>query len=344
MTSGASAQHPRLSAALSLLLLAVLAFAAACDTGSEAATPEPSEPTPPGRRMALTFDDLPAAPGRVHDTATQRLITDRLLALLKAHDAPAIGFVNEQKLEVENAVVPDRVALLERWLEAGHELGNHTYSHPDLHRVDLETFKQDLVRGERVTAELLAERGRKLRFFRHPFLHTGRDLETKRAFERFLAERGYRVAPVTIDNSEWIFGGAYARAFTRGGAEAEELMGRLGAAYVPYMERVVEYYEGQSRALFDREIPQVLLVHAYLLNADYLGTLLDRLEERGYRFITLNEALEDPAYESPDTFTGPGGITWLHRWALTRDVDRSTFAGEPEVPAWVFEAAGVESY
>lgn len=338
---------PNLQILRPVAVLVLPLLLAACG-GAGAESPPPASETAsaaapqaaPVRRMAVTVDDLPVAPPDRHVTATQGRITEELLAVLAAHRVPAIGFVNEKKLEVDGRVEAERVALLERWLKAGFELGNHTWSHPDLHRVSLEEFQTDLVRGESVTRRLLAERGRELRYFRHPFLHTGRDLETKRALEGFLAERGYRVAPVTVDNSEWIYGGAYARAFERGD---EEAMARLGTDYVAYMERVVEFYEGQSRALFEREIPQVLLIHAYALNARHLDALLTRLEARGYRWIPLDEALEDPAYDSPDTYTGPGGITWLHRWALTRGVDRSLFAGEPEVPEWVSAAAGVDS-
>ncbi|HEX6200260.1 MAG TPA: polysaccharide deacetylase family protein, partial [Thermoanaerobaculia bacterium] len=308
--------------------------------GQAAAAPEPAPPPVPARgperRMAITFDDLPAGPPNVHSNEVQAELTEGILAALAAHEAPAIGFVNEERLEVDGRVDPARVALLERWLEAGHELGNHTYSHPDLHGVLLGEFLDDVVRGEPVTRRLLAARGRELRFFRHPFLHTGLSLETKRAVEAFLEERGYRVAPVTIDNSEWIFGGAYARAYEAGDREE---MARLGTAYVDYMERVAAYYEGQSRAILDREIPQTLLVHAYLLNAHHFGELLDRLEARGYRFVPLEEALADPAYDSRDIYTGSGGITWLHRWAITRGLDRSVFAGEPEIPEWLDEPA-----
>lgn len=63
------------------------------------------------------------------------------------------------------------------------------------------------------------------------------------------------------------------------------------------------------------------------------------LETRGYRFIPLDRALEDEAYQSADTFTGPGGITWIHRWALTKGVARTVYAGEPDVPPFVAEAA-----
>jgi hypothetical protein len=39
------------------------------------------------------------------------------------------------------------------------------------------------------------------------------------------------------------------------------------------------------------------------------------------------------------TFVGPGGITWLHRWALTQGKRGGFFAGEPTVPEWIEHAA-----
>ncbi len=308
-----------------------------------------------GRRMVLTFDDLPAQRAQ---SQPRELLDEITAGLLRAlGEDPAIGFVNENKLYVDGALDPARVRHLERWLEAGAELGNHSYSHPDLHRPpargqtkhgSLADFQRDVERGETVTRPLVESQGGKLRYFRHPFLHTGRDLETKRGLERFLAERGYRVAPVTIDNSEWIFAFAYAKALEQGDEGAcstcppPDLRERLAGAYVDYMERMVEFYEGQSRALFGREIPQILLLHANALNGHHLHSLLARIRQRGYRFIDLETALADPAYDSPDTYVGAGGITWLHRWAITRDVDRSMFRGEPATPEWVQELAGIQ--
>ena len=288
--------------------------------------------------MALTFDDLPAQ--RAHALPDQRIadLNRELIELLAGRAIPAVGFVNEDKLEVDGVIDDRRVAHLEAWLDAGLELGNHTYSHPDLHRTTVETYLDDILRGERVTRRLLEARGETPRWFRHPFLHTGTDLETRRRVTEFLATRSYRVAPVTIDNSEWIFARAYDLALDRRDAE---LAARLGAAYVDYMLDMTRYYEGQSRALFGREIPQVMLLHANALNADHLGSLLEGLRERGYAFVELEAALSDPAYASDDTYTGSGGITWLHRWALSRGVDRSVFAGEPTAPEWVQRTAGL---
>lgn len=292
---------------------------------------------PPAREVAITFDDLPIAGVLPRDIASSRALTDKLLRAITAHHVPVVAFVNEGKLAgAGGGVDPDRVALLRRWLDAGLELGNHTYSHADFHTTPLADFEADVIKGEATTRRLLEERGRTLRFFRHPFLHTGRDLATRAAFERFLAERGYRIAPVTIDNDEYIFAGAYDRTLQHGGRATAR---RIADAYVPYMEAKVAYFERNEQELFGRPIRHVLLVHANMLNAERFGDLAAMFERRGYRFITLDRALEDPAYAAEDTYAGGGGITWLHRWALTRKMPKAFFAGEPETPAFVVDSA-----
>jgi peptidoglycan/xylan/chitin deacetylase (PgdA/CDA1 family) len=256
---------------------------------------------------------------------------------LKASGTPAIGFVNEGKLAPEGTREAARVALLEAWLDAGMDLGNHTYSHRSLNRIALEEFERDTVRGEEAARALLERRGRKLRYFRHPFLHTGRSLEVKHGFESFARGRGYRIAPVTHDNGEWIFALAYAKAGNAGDAAAQK---RAIDSYISYMEAKFDYWERTSRALFSREISQVLLIHANSLNADAYPELARMMTARGYRFVPLAEALEDPAFRSPDTFTGAGGISWLHRW--TRTEGKTPLPGEPVVPKPILDAAGVD--
>lgn len=294
-------------------------------------------PAPSGRSVAVTFDDLPLNTLSRDNVAWQEMTT-RLLGHIRAYQIPAIGFVNEGKLYPDDRLDSVRVHLLRQWLEAGLELGNHTYSHPDLHHTPLAEFLADLRRGEVVTRPLMREFGRELRYFRHPFLHTGRDLETKTGLEAYLQENGYTVAPVTIDNSEWIYARAYELSLQ---AKDSDQCERLTVSYIAYMDSKFAYFEDQARALFGREIPQVLLLHANRLNADYFGELAEMIRRRGYRFISLEEVLKDAAYGSEDHFTGSGGITWLHRWAITAGKSGEFFAGEPEAPAFVREAAGM---
>lgn len=282
-----------------------------------------------GRQVAITFDDLPALAQGDRSVATYERITDGLLRALAEHRVPAIGFVNEEKLLTEGRVDARRVATLRRWADAGLELGNHAYSHPDFHTTPVDAYIADVARGDSVTRLVMQSAGRRPRFFRHPFLHTGRTLDDRRRFETFLAERGYRVAPVTIDNYDYLFAAAYDL------APDAATRARVADEYIRYMEAVTAYYEQQSVAIVGREIPQVLLLHANNINADHFGRLAKMYRGRGYAFIPLEQALADSAYGSADTYTGPAGITWLHRWALTAGKRGAIFAGEPTVPDWV---------
>ena len=323
--AGASRLAP--AAAFALALGALFPLAAA-------------DPRTAAREVAVTFDDLPGVVAPGEGLSELRALTEKLVRAITAEKIPVVGFVNEGKLAPAGARDPERVALLRTWVAAGLELGNHTYSHTDLHRAPLDQFEEDVVRGEETTKALLSSSHMRLRYFRHPFLHTGRSLQTRRALEEFLTGRGYRVAPVTFDNSDWIFARAYALAKQRGDSPAAEKVAR---AYVPYMEAKIDYFERQSVQLFSREIRQILLVHANALNADHFPAFARRLRARGYTFITLDRALEDPAYASADTFIGPGGITWLHRWALTSHGPSGILPGEPATPRFILEAAGVSS-
>lgn len=288
------------------------------------------------RAVAVTFDDLPGPPGGLvsNDVAALRANTVKLLTTFRAHAIPVVGFVNEGKLTVEGESAEGRTArtaILRMWLDEGFELGNHTYSHHSLNGTPLEEFEADVVRGEPVTRGLLEEKGMRLRYFRHPFLQVGLDLEKRRAFEAFLKDRGYTIAPVTIDNDDYIYAAVYADALRRG---EKDLATRVGTDYVRYMDTVFGFVEDVSERLTGRPIRQTLLVHANALNADFFGDVAKVLERRGYRFVTLEAALQDEAYALPDTYVGNWGLSWLHHWELTAGRKRSP---SPDPPDWIIK-------
>jgi peptidoglycan/xylan/chitin deacetylase (PgdA/CDA1 family) len=300
-----------------------------------ATAPQVPSSIPSTREIAITIDDLPLAATLNQDLARGRQVTRDLVAALTRHRVPAIGFVNEIKLEDNDRVNPERVALLRQWIDAGLELGNHTRSHPDLHRVPLDQFKADVLAGEKTTRPLLHAAGRELKYFRHPFLHTGRSAAIRGDFEAFLKQHGYRVAPVTMDNYDYLFAAAYERAVVRSDGALQR---KILDAYLDYMDKIFDYYEQQSRALLGRDIRHTLLLHASALNAAAFDRMAGSLTKRGYRFVSLDRALEDPAYGKADEFFGQAGITWLHRWAITEGKKGTFFAGEPQVPEWIGSA------
>ena len=288
------------------------------------------------REVAVTIDDLPTASVLGNDLDAAQQTTAALLAALARNGVPAIGFVNESKLRSDGETDPRRVALLRHWLDAGLELGNHTFSHVDFHSTPLDAYERQVLDGEKVTKQLLRERGQRIRYFRHPFLHAGRSAADRQRFEEFLRQRGYTVAPITIDNYDYLFAAAYDRAGARHDTAAQNA---IADAYIAYMQAVTTYYEEQSVAIVGREVRQTLLIHASALNAAMLDRLASMFRARGYRFISLERALEDPAYRHRDGYYGPAGITWLHRWAITDGKPGTIFAGEPSVPAWIEQAA-----
>lgn len=336
----------RPSARLRCLLACLLMTAAAAATAA-AKTQAP----PPDRRIALTVDDLPWV--QLPEVATESIADGhrRLIAAIRRAGVPVIGFVNEGKLDADGKPQPVRVAMLRDWLDAGAELGNHTYGHSDLHAVRLAAYQDDILRGERQLRPLLQARGRAPRWFRHPYLRAGRSAQDKAALAGFLDTHGYRIAPVTVDNADWIWAAAYLRADAPAAAGAqpgarndpERIKARLRRDYVKYMGRKLDYYERQSLALLGYNLPQVWLVHANALNADTYGELIAMARKRGYRFIGLDEAMRDPAYRRADAYTGPAGPSWLHRWAIGEKRPAAFFAGEPSVPDWVLNLAQIDS-
>ncbi|HEX8091491.1 MAG TPA: polysaccharide deacetylase family protein, partial [Blastocatellia bacterium] len=274
-------------------------------------------------------DDLPATHG---DLRKMTAITQKLLGKITANGVPAIGFVNESKVDVRGEE-PARTSLLKMWLDGGIELGNHTYSHVAIDRTSLAEYERDVIRGETIVKRLLGERGMKLRYFRHPQLRTGPTPEYKAALDRFLAARGYRIAPVTIDNNDYLFAEAYARAKARGD---EETVKRVVEAYLPYMETVFDFFEKLSVEAVGYEVKQTLLLHANELNADYFDELVMMMKRRGYRFISLDEALKDKAYGLHDAQVKTG-LSWIHRWMIAKGMTTRPEPREPEFIARPFE-------
>ncbi len=290
------------------------------------------------RFVAVTIDDLPVVSTRA-DLKNRQQITKNLLQQIKKAKVPAIGFVNENKLYANGKTDEAQIDLLRAWLEAGLELGNHTFSHVNIADVSLENYEADILKGEIVTKKLLLTKGLEMRYFRHPYLWTGLSLETKNDLGRFLSEHDYTIAPVTIDNADYIFSRAYDNAFDK---KDGKLMKRIGAAYVPYMQAKFDYWERQSVKLFGREIKQTLLIHANFINSDYFGELAKMLKKRNYKFVNLDEALTDEAYRLPDNFVKRNGISWLHRWALDKGRE-NILPAEAKVPEFVLKASGFES-
>lgn len=303
---------------------------AACAAGQPA--PDTDTRQAHGRLVAVTIDDLPYTGGaqRLPEAADA---TDRILAALAHHRVPAAAFVTGSNVLVAGEV-DARLDLLRRWRDAGHRLENHSCAHQPFHRTEVDAYLDDVVCGNVLPALLMAERGAAVRFFRAPMNSTGPTAAARAALDTFLTSRGLLLAPFTVEHADYAVNALYVDALARGDTAQAR---RLGVAYLAQLDSAFTFAERLSRETFGREFPQVFLIHANRLNADYLGAMLDHLAARGYRFVGLGDAVADPVYQTPDPYVGPYGISWLHRWRRALGLPKRQ-ADEPDYPRWLYDA------
>jgi hypothetical protein len=194
----------------------------------------------------------------------------------------------------------------------------------------------DILKGGIQTRKELSQKNKSLKYFRHPFLHVGASKAKADSLDRFLTEHHYTVAPVTIDNEDYVFALAYQRSVNKKDKTQQK---QIAVDYINYMERKVLYFEKQARALFGRDMNQILLIHANALNADCMDDLVAMFRRNQYVFITMDEALTDSAYSTPITVFGSWGISWIDRWALSQGKKGDFFKEEPSTPEYIKELA-----
>ncbi|HMA39886.1 MAG TPA: polysaccharide deacetylase family protein [Gemmatimonadales bacterium] len=287
------------------------------------------------RRVAVTVDDLPYAGGDSQalspsDATTAAAVNRTLIAALRKHHVPATGFVIQQRVDQLGVAAGTRI--LANWTGGALDLGSHTYSHPDINQLSLAQIEDEITRGEASIVPLMRAAGKRLQFFRFPMNHTGDTRERHDQVASFLSQRGYRVAPCTIDNSDYLFNRAYVRML----AQHDPAADRLRAEYLSYTSAEIDYYAALGTQVFGSEPVEIMLLHDNRLNADMITELLALFEQKHYRFVSLDEALSDPAYRIPDTYVTSYGPMWGYRWAAERGV-KVNGRLEPEPPDWVLQ-------
>jgi peptidoglycan/xylan/chitin deacetylase (PgdA/CDA1 family) len=282
------------------------------------------------RRVAITIDDGPVV-GEPADLGSFQRVTNGLIGSFQAEKVPVTIFINEQQLNVHGQR-DARAAVVEQWLKAGFDVGNHTYSHRSANNVPVDEFLDDVIKGEVIMEPLLKQHGKTLSWLRYPFLHSGATAEVHDVIVNFLDRRGYRVAPVSVDYADYSFAGVYRRELRAGNVDVAE---RIKQAYLEQVDVGFDRAERASVEVFGREIAQILLIHCNELNSVSLRESIARMRKRGYQFISLEEAMRDEAYARPDTFAGSGG-SWISRSARALGKEL-TLGGQPPLPQWLQE-------
>lgn len=251
------------------------------------------------QKIAITLDDLPFGYSGGFTDEEKIEAFDDILRELKKYKVKATCFVTTGNMSEATKVILDKA------VAAGHQLGNHTNNHFDLNNVSAKKYIADVD-----SCQLLANNWINSKYFRYAKLHRGDTAPKRDSVYNYLTEKGYIIAPVTIDNSEWVYNRGYSLA--KKIADGKN-MDRLGKEYLYHMKEVTARYQKLSLQLTGREIPQILLLHANPINAEYLGKLLDWYKKEGWEFSTLDEVMKDDFYSTKDDYVGPYGLSQLER-------------------------------
>ena len=249
--------------------------------------------------VALTFDDLPAA-GSLPPGENRTKIATALAAELKTlHLEGTYGFVNAVKLEND----PDAQQALRIWVDAGMNIGNHTWLHMSLTDNTAEAFENQIALDEPALAQYAGPRD--WHWFRYPFLWEGDTLDKRHAIRAWLRDHNYRTAQVTLDFEDYAWNDAYVR------CSAKQDAASIAWLRQSYLQTAAEYIllgREEERIAFGREIPNVMLLHATAFTTLMLPDLAELLRQQGFQFAALADAEKDSVYaQDPDAALKYGG-------------------------------------
>ena len=284
------------------------------------------------RKIAVGFVSIPPV-DRMGNPPKDSEATARLtIAKLTEHKIPAIGFVQGGMISDGEKLYPAQANIVRLWRDAGLEVGIGGYKHIWFYHTPYDDFVSNTATNERIVRQILAEKNLPLRYFSYPFLNTGKNAEERNRFESWLDERDLKSVKYTVDNQEWMY--SYAYDMARKDNDLNRMI-QIRVEFINYMSKMFDHYEAYSQEMFGRDISQTMVLTPSRLVADSADELFGTIEKRGYQFVSMDEALKDAAYETPETFCGKAGISWFERWQMMQG---KKLRAEPEVSKSVEEA------
>jgi beta-lactamase regulating signal transducer with metallopeptidase domain/peptidoglycan/xylan/chitin deacetylase (PgdA/CDA1 family) len=281
------------------------------------------------RKIAIGFVSIPpvdrtANPPKDSDATARLLITK-----LQQYKVPAIGFVTGASISDGDKLFPVRANIVRLWRDAGLEVGIGNFKHVWFYNTPYDDYVAGVSKNEAVVNKILGEKNLKLRYFSYPYLNTGKSVEERDRFERWLGDQGLASVKYTVDNNEWMYSYVYDMARNDNDIHT---MNEVRVAFVRYMDKMMDHYEAYSQEMFGRDVAQTMVLTPSRLVADSADDLLGMLQKRGYKFVTIDEAQGDEAYKTPETMIGEFGNSWFERWTVAQG---RNLRDEPKVDATV---------
>lgn len=242
----------------------------------------PATVTKPAKRLAITMDDFSLG---FNIRLNPREHNERILAALAKHNHKAAGFVTGRF--VDSAFGNE---IVQSWSDAGHLIGNHTYSHMNSSDEPAADIKLDILKNHKLLSKYAAYE----KIFRFPYLAEGGSLEKISDYRAFMREHGFQNAAVTIDTIDWFTAG---RMESRLKADDKADLEPYRKYYVTAVVTLAEHFQNLAERIGYPNIPHSMLMHHNILNALFLDDVLVALENKGWSLVDAKEAFEHPIYK-----------------------------------------------
>jgi len=273
------------------------------------------------KNVAISIDDVPNTL-RYEKDCYRSLLVEKLDSL----SIPVAIYINEGNIYKTDSILKN-FEILNRWVKNDYvTIGNHSFKHSRYSQVGLDSFKQDIIKGESISLELAKKYKKSLKHFRFPYNDLGKDSVQHTQIKDFLNKKGYHISPFTIESIDWMYNRVYEYYLNKNElAKASE----IGNRYVDKTLEYFDFFEKFCEDQFGRDINHIYLCHDNKISADFLDQIVDRLKKRNYKMISLDEALTDDVYKQTDRYYKKWGISWLYRWQNTQKERMKYMKQEP---------------
>ena len=260
--------------------------------------------------VSITMDDMPFGVLDKNFSINEiEKITDTLLDKFKKFKTPVAAFINGKGC-LSSSSSELRIRILKRWINNPLvSLGNHTSNHLRASKIDHETFKFEVMVNDYLIRSF--SNNKPLQYFRFPYNDLGKNNYEQNKYYDFLAGKGYKIAPFTIESVDYLFNTLYVNALKKGDSKKAK---EIASEYINFTIKSFDFFEKLSEELFGRNIGHIFLCHANKLNSDHYDKLIKALIKKGYKFITLESVLKDPVYSKNNYYFKKWGISWIYRW------------------------------
>ncbi len=276
------------------------------------------------KTVSITIDDVPWN-------------RSNLFEVVDSMDLPVTVFINEGKLYQNGGMLVGPVKLLNKWSSKSNiTLANHTFSHSRYSKVGYEAFTQDVLNGEKLTNTLLPE-GKKLEHFRFPYNDLGKDSLQQDSIKRFLDDQGYKIAPFTVESSDWKYNKIY-RHYLKENKKDSALW--IAQSYVDYTMQLFHFFDSVLVAEHGRDVSHIYLCHDNPLNEYCLPIIVEKLRQKDYKVVSYDESLKDSIYHQTNYYHKKYGVSWVYRWTNDKSKFKRWMNTEPLLPSvidWIYK-------